>query len=302
MPIITNKLKANIITLLINALGALPISFNQRLGWLLGHLLSVLPLRLCKITATNISHCLSHLNQHQQHLLLKQTLIANCQTFLEFPTFWHQNPQKLTAMIHAVHGKSEVDLALQQNKGLILLGPHLGAFELVNVYLSQHFDMVTLYRPPHKAYLEPLMIKARERLGTTMMPTNSRGVRALYKALVKDKRVIGILPDQDPGASGGEFVPFFGMKTWTMTLVSKLAQKSQAPVYYVYAKRSQQTGSFEIFFKKAPADIYDQEQHRSLAAMNKGIEQCVLECPSQYQWPYKRFKRQPEGMPAVYEW
>jgi len=36
------------------------------------------------------------------------------------------------------------------------------------------------------------------------------------------------------------------------------------------------------------------------AALNLGIEQCIRICPEQYVWPYKRFRRRPDGAPKVY--
>jgi KDO2-lipid IV(A) lauroyltransferase len=34
--------------------------------------------------------------------------------------------------------------------------------------------------------------------------------------------------------------------------------------------------------------------------MNRGLERCVRECPEQYWWGYKRFRRQPPGAPDFY--
>ena len=39
---------------------------------------------------------------------------------------------------------------------------------------------------------------------------------------------------------------------------------------------------------------------RALQALNHSIETLVREAPEQYQWEYKRFKRQPEGHSRPY--
>lgn len=281
-------------------IGALiPIRVNHFFARLLGHCLAKLPLTITKNTAINLKLCLPHLSTQARQILVKHTLIENCKTFLELPNMWHGKPQSLLNMIDTITGEEQVKNALAQKKGLILLGPHLGAFELLNVYLSTQYQMLTLYRPPKKPYLEPLMKQARERLGSTLLPTNAQGVKMLYKALLKNKRIIGILPDQDPGESGALFAPFFKQQTWTMTLVTKLAAKSQAPVFYVYALRNEK-GRYDIVFRQADKRIIDTDPLIALTAMNQGIEACVKHCPSQYQWPYKRFKRQPEGIQPPY--
>jgi len=35
-------------------------------------------------------------------------------------------------------------------------------------------------------------------------------------------------------------------------------------------------------------------------ALNQSIEDCILDCPEQYQWNYKRFRLQPEGRSSFY--
>jgi KDO2-lipid IV(A) lauroyltransferase len=37
------------------------------------------------------------------------------------------------------------------------------------------------------------------------------------------------------------------------------------------------------------------------AALNRSVESCIADCPEQYQWEYKRFKKQPDGAPRRYQ-
>jgi len=39
----------------------------------------------------------------------------------------------------------------------------------------------------------------------------------------------------------------------------------------------------------------------NVAAVNSAVEQCVRECPQQYQWSYRRFKSRPEGEASFYK-
>src|SRR3989304_3853829 len=61
-------------------------------------------------------------------------------------------------------------------------------------------------------------------------------VRAMLRALHKGE-AIGILPDQVPGIGEGEWTEFFGRPAYTMTLVTRFAQNTGAPVLFVYAER-----------------------------------------------------------------
>lgn len=65
-----------------------------------------------------------------------------------------------------------------------------------------------------------------------------------------------------------------------------------------YVKRVR--GGFELVFAEPDAGIYSEDAITSLTAMNRSVEACVADAPAQYQWEYKRFKKQPEGMEKRY--
>jgi KDO2-lipid IV(A) lauroyltransferase len=108
----------------------------------------------------------------------------------------------------------------------------------------------------------------------------------------------GILPDQQPRKDGGVFVPFFGIQAFTMTLLPKLALKTQATVIFAHAQRRSDGAGFDIVFSPADSAIYHADPVISATAMNKSVERCVMAAPSQYQWEYKRFRSRPDDDPA----
>tara|TARA_B110000037_G_C16744485_1_gene352632 strand:- start:309 stop:521 length:213 start_codon:yes stop_codon:yes gene_type:complete len=67
-----------------------------------------------------------------------------------------------------------------------------------------------------------------------------------------------------------------------------------------YAKRIEGTGDFVLVIEPADEGIYSSDVQVSLAAMNAGIERCIMAAPEQYQWEYKRFKRRPDGNKKFY--
>ena len=293
------KLKGLIVRGIIQAAACLPFTSAQKIGAWLGRLMACVPSKLKKTISVNIALCFPEQSREEHTDLVKKVLIETGKTALEMAAFWTWSTNQLFPLIKKVTGEEALKQAIQEGHGCIFLGPHLGAWELVNLYLSPRYDMVTLYRPPRIKELDCIIRRARERLGTSMMPTTPAGVKALYKALL-NKKVIGLLPDQDPGQGGGQFIPFFGIQTWTMSLIAKLAGKSEAPVFFVYAERLPIGQGFHIHFVPASQAIHDEDPVISLSAMNDGIEQCARAIPSQYQWSYKRFKTRPEGEDGFY--
>src|SRR5690606_40232572 len=70
-------------------------------------------------------------------------------------------------------------------------------------------------------------------------------VRQLWKVL-KEGGAVGILPDQQPKAGDGEFAPFFGKQALTMTLLSRLAERTGAPVLFAWCERVGEGPQFEL--------------------------------------------------------
>ena len=124
-----------------------------------------------------------------------------------------------------------------------------------------------------------------------MAVAGKSGVAKLLRAL-REGEVVGILPDQVPADGSGEFAPFFGQPAYTMTLAAKLAQRPGVRVFCGYARRLPHAAGFRAEMREL--DLRCENLDAALAAMNHAIEDMVRECPEQYQWEYKRFRRQPD--------
>ena len=48
------------------------------------------------------------------------------------------------------------------------------------------------------------------------------------------------------------------------------------------------------------AAISDSDPIIAATTLNKGVEACVRQLPTQYQWTYKRFKKRPAGEAKLY--
>ena len=136
-----------------------------------------------------------------------------------------------------------------------------------------------------------LVRHARQRCGARLVPATTGGVRSMLLAL-RAGEVVSLLPDQVPPDSCGEFAPFFGEPAYTMTLATNLIQRTGAKAIYAVCKRVG-GGKYEINYQPADEDIYSSDSATALGGLNKSIERCVLDCPEQYQWAYKRYKKMP---------
>lgn len=278
----------------------MPLRLNHALGSVLGVLLYWIPNSNRRIAQINIQQVYSDGSPQQQQALLKANLKETAKAFMELGPAWCWQSDKLLKLVKQVNGKGLLDEAIAQNKGVIFLAPHIGSWELIGTYLSVFYPSTFLYRPPNIPSVENFMIKARGRFGATLAPTDARGVRNLMKAL-KNNEVTAILPDQDPGASGGVYAPFFGRPARTMTLVSKLLQKTDSACLFVVMKRLSKGQGYALHFLPAQHEVASEEAEVATQALNQGVEQCIAIAPEQYLWSYKRYRKPPAEVADIYK-
>ena len=288
------------IRFLIKLFACLPFAVVLSTGGAFGWVLWVFNGEMRKVTEKNIALCFPAMSEKERNSLAKKSLIETGKNITEIATLWCKSKEKVDALVKKVEGEEFIQKAVDGGRGVIILAPHLGAWEMIGLYLSQIYPMTSMYRPPEMQGLEDVIRTGRTRFGSKLVPTDASGVRGLLGALRKGE-LIGILPDQDPGKNGGEFAPVFNMQANTMTLTSKLAEKTNADVIGCYAKRKNDNSGYELYFYPANKKINEQNMNDSLVAMNEEVEKLILQCPEQYQWNYKRFKTRPEGEPDLYQ-
>ncbi|WP_417582204.1 lysophospholipid acyltransferase family protein [Nitrincola sp.] len=255
--------------------------------------------RVYRTTRVNLLTCFPELSDQQQQQLIQQSLEQTGQSIAEMGMSWLWPVKRTLKVIRRVHNEALITEGIAKGKGVILIAPHLGNWEILNLYLSNRYTFTAMYKPPRQKQMDNLIKRMRARLGTDMAPANVQGVRKVMKAL-KRSEMVGILPDQEPDVGSGVFADFFGTPALTMSLLPQLAAQTGATVICGYAKRLDNAEGFDIYFSEAEADIALKDIVLATAAMNRSVECCVRELPAQYQWEYKRFNSRPEGAARVY--
>ncbi len=274
----------------------LPLPLIHRLGAGVGVIVARWPNRQRRNAMMNIALCLPQLTRAEQLRIRDRNLREFGKTYFEIGYLWLRPAEQVLSLVREVRG-SEL-LRRQGGKGLIVLSPHIGAWELAGLYLAAQGPTAIFYKP--QKYLDDMIRAARARSGAELAPITSKGIRVLVQALERGDYV-GILPDQEPKADkGAVFAPFFGVPAFTMLLVNRLARRTGAPVIFMFAERLEDASGFILHCIRAPEGIDSADDVEAATALNRGIEQCVLTCPEQYLWPYKRFRRRPEGALKVY--
>ena len=288
--------KSAVALFIIRALGLMNLTVARAFGGLIGALVRLSNGRMYRVTKKNIDLCFPHYSPQQRAQLARASVNETGKTVAETGLAWGGTEEKFRRneqQIVAVRNVHLFDKALSDGKGLLLLTMHLGNWEWVSSYLPQRCDLMALYKMAKMPGLEQAMLKARGSSGIKMVAGNRDGVRKFVKHYQSQQTCL-IVPDQEPAEKSGVWSEFFGIPALTPRFIHMLIRKNpEGCVLNVYVKRVR--GGFEIIFSEVEAGIYSEDLDTSAKAMNVGFEKCVLDAPEQYQWEYKRFKRNKEG-------
>lgn len=278
----------------------LSFTASQKLGDWLGWFGWRLSSQSRRVNQVNIGLCYPDRAISERASLAAASFRETCTTLMEVPLMWEKPVEKCVALIREIEGEALLDEAISEKKGLILLAPHLGNWELAGLFFSTRYRMSTLYSPPKLADFEHYMVRVRERQGAKLVRGDRRGLVELMSRL-RSGGVVGILPDQLPRTAGSVNAPFFGHSVRTMTLAGKLRQKTGAPALITFAERLPGHEGFRLIIRKCEGDIGNLDAVAGASALNRSIEACIERCPTQYQWEYKRFRHAGPGFTNPYK-
>lgn len=242
---------------------------------------------------------------------------------LELPYVWLRPPDDRISERVEWRGDALIRAAIARGKGVMLLTPHMGCFEVAaQSYAESHGPITVLYRPARKEWLRNLVDTARPRQRLATAPATLAGVRQLLRALRRGE-AIGLLPDQVPPNHMGIWARFFGRPAYTMTLAARLAQQVDATVLLVWSERLPWARGYVVHVapfahpeaplvrltpRKPPeqAPKRPAEQKESAVAgqsatvdpwallyaetINAAMETLIRRRPDQYLWAYDRYK------------
>ena len=195
-------------------------------------------------------------------------------------------------------GWESVEKLRASGKAIVFVIPHLGGYDVAGRYLWTQVPILAMYRPHKLHWFDQMMREGRNRGaapdGTNTAPATMAGVRMILKHLRRGGCSI-VLPDQVPGQGDGEWVDFFGRPAYTMTLVGRLQEASDAAIVFCFAERLPRGEGF-VLHCEALAEALPLERHEAARRVNAMVERLVRLAPAQYLWGYNRYKR-PAGAP-----
>ena len=222
---------------------------------------------------------------------------------MELPRLWLRPREVAISDPVRWEGAELLEELLARGKGLVLLTPHMGSFEVSAQAYAERFGqqqpITVLYRPARQTWLRELEESARARPALATAPATLAGVRLMLRALKKGE-TLGLLPDQVPPEGMGVWAPFFGQPAYTMTLAARLVLQTGAAVAVLWTERLPRGAGYVVRAQPLPVPLPERrsvngsdgsiDDAAAALAINRSMEAVILQKPSQYLWGYHRYK------------
>jgi KDO2-lipid IV(A) lauroyltransferase len=271
-----------------------PLSVLQMLARFIAWVIIKNPnLSVMRTIMTNLRLVYPDSSAHKLQLLTEQIVLNQCLSGVESIKCWAMPPAWSLQQIRQVHNQSILTDALNNPKGMLAIVPHLGTWEIMNAWLNQFGSPTIMYKPVKGRLSNDFVLKGRQRLNATLVPTDGQGVKAIFKTLKQGGFSI-ILPDHVPEPSGGVIAPFFGVDTLTSTLAPKLASKTKCALVGLACIRRKDGTGYDIHcYAMDDPKLYERDAAIATTAMNKALEHIINANFTHYVWGYRRFKYLP---------
>ncbi len=273
--------------------GQLPWPLQRALGRVVGALLYVIAPSRRRAARVNFALCYPGLDAAARARLLREHFAALGVGLFEFARAWWGSIAPLRRSVR-IDGLEHLQAAVAQGRGVLLISGHFMNLEICGRLLCDQVPLAGMYRRHRGAVMEWAVLRGRLRYARAMF--RQQELRPALR-LLKDGGVLWYAPDQDMLGKDTVFAPFFGIPAATITATHQLARLSGCAVLPFFHHR--EGGRYVLRIDPPLADFPSHDAAADTARVNAAIEAMVREAPAQYLWIHRRFKRRPEGAPAI---
>ena len=245
-----------------------------------------------KITKANLTIIMQNLSSDEIELesikSYKQTLISIRETFIA----WSRSSKFINSNILVIKNNYLLSEHKQKNKGFMMVAIHSRSVDMLLSWINSQTPSTSLYKKIKFRLLDKYVRKIRENKINKVYETGMLGVKKLLNALNKNE-VVCMAADQVPQRGMGEYVDFFGRKSYTTTLIPRLALKTDKAAIVCSINKANNAGCLGVNLHPSSEDLYDKSKH--LLSLNQSIEQLIYENIYDYSWEYKKYRRPYQG-------
>jgi len=277
-------------------LARLPLRSLMGLGRILGRMIYHLARSRRHIAEVNLGLCFPELDEAERRALVRKTFQHVAVGALEMMVPWLNPKRDLTDRIK-LNGVEHLHEAQALGRGVLLIGGHFTAMDIISQGLSAAVDIDVMYRENKNPVWEWLQVAGRRRYFARVIERSD--TRQILRRL-KAGRTVWYAPDQDYGPKHSVFAPFFGVPAASITASSRLARFNNSPVLFMSHFRDWDALTWSVTFSPIIDGYPTDDDVADTTLINEILERAVRQHPEQYLWIHRRFKTRPAGEARLY--
>ncbi len=273
----------------------LPYRLQLHIGSVIGRIGYRLANRRRHIVDVNLSLCFPALSLIERDDLVRKVFQSSGISIVETANAWLRDPLDFRPLV-SITGLHHLESAVNEGKGVILLGMHFSTLDLCGAVLSTYVEFDVMYRRNKNRLLDLIMKKGRQK--NFPKAINRNDIRGILNSL-KQGHAVWYGADQDYGRRHSVFAPFFGVPAASITATGRFAAMTQSRLI-LFTHFRNEGGSYRIELSAPIEDFPTGDEVADAGFINQLVEQAVLKQPDQYWWLHRRFKTRPEGESRPY--
>ncbi|HSO92854.1 MAG TPA: hypothetical protein VLS53_00100 [Candidatus Dormibacteraeota bacterium] len=233
----------------------------RRLAYALGVVISTLAFPLLarqrKALESNLRHVRPDLPGPQVRKLAWRNWLNYTKAWIDFFKIPRMDRARLTGLLKPI-GVENLDLAMASGKGVIVVAPHMGSWELAAASWAASFGLIGVMAEqiePRRLFNH--VFRVRSRMGIKVIPLSQTGARDIIRML-KDGRMVVLAMDRDI-LNTGQLFTFFGQQARFPTGPVEIALKTGAPILPAFCVRDSNDGYVAVGGK--PLFLTKSEDH-----------------------------------------
>jgi KDO2-lipid IV(A) lauroyltransferase len=241
------------------------------------------------IAARNLELCFPDLTNDERHKLLRAHFTSLGRALFESGLAYWASDDRLHPLAK-ISGLDNLQGALTQGRGVILIAGHFTSMELSGRLLGLEVDYDAVIRPFSNPDVDKIVHSGRHRAVRNAIPKKS--FRQFLKGL-QENRAILITVDQATTASNKVMAPFFSIPAATSVNAARIAQKTGAAILPVLWLREADLSGYRVEIGEQLTEFPTNDEMADAIRINSLIEQQIRRAPEQYYWVHRRFKNEP---------
>lgn len=248
------------------------------------------------IMRVNLKMCFATLKDDEIERLIKKNYYNFALFGAEFLLNQNTTKEQILSKI-SFENEELFNSVLSQNRPIIVQTAHYGNWELFSLAMAARYGAVSIIgRALDSAKMNEILSANRTRFDIELIEKKS-AVKQALKAL-NNRRLLGILVDQNTAKNEGLECEFFGKKIMHTHAASVFASKSGAIIIPTFIERDEsKDDSFKIVFYD-PIDMQVLSQNHSkegalrlaTQAQSDATAAQISKKPDEYFWMHKKFK------------